>query len=171
MKKLTVRDIAEFAMLGALMFAGKKFIEFLPNVHPLTLLTVVYTVVYRRRAIYPLAVYLLLETAFSGFVWIVPYYYIFPLCYFVSLLVPRGASRVKRQVLYTLICTFFGIAFGALYAPWQAVMYGLNLERTLLWISAGLPYDIVHAVANCILSFLIIPIANGIEKIKSSARR
>lgn len=166
-----MREVAEFAMLGALMFAGKKIMEFLPNVHPITMLTAVYTVVYRRRAIYPLAVYLLLETAFSGFLWIVPYYYIFPLCYLSVLCVPRGIAKAKRQVFYTLICTFFGIAFGTLYAPWQAIMYGLNLERTLAWICAGLPYDTVHAVANFILSFLIIPIANGIEKIKSSASR
>ncbi len=158
-------------MLGALMFAGKKFMEFLPNVHPLTFLTVVYTAVYRRCAIYPVAVYLLLETAVSGFFWIVPYYYIFPLCHFAVLCVPSGMAKGKKQFFYTLICTFFGIAFGALYAPWQAVMYGLDLEKTLSWIAVGLPYDIIHAASNFILSFAVMPIARGLERARTALGR
>ncbi|MBQ6614406.1 MAG: hypothetical protein IIX18_03705 [Clostridia bacterium] len=167
MKKLSIRDITVFAMLGALMFAGKKIMEFLPNVHPLTLLTVVYTVVYRRRAIYPIIVYLVLETFISGsFMWTVPYYYIFPLCHFAALLVPADFSDVKKQVCYTFICTFFGIAFGSLYAPWQAFMWGLDFTKTLRWIAVGLPYDVIHAAGNFALSFAILPIVKGLEKTK-----
>ena len=169
MKKLTIRDVAVFAMLGALMFAGKKIMEFLPNVHPVALLTMVYTVAYRRRGIFPVIVYLLLETAFGGFLWTVPYYYIFPLCYVATLLVPAGLSRGKRQICYTVICTFFGIAFGCLYAPWQAVMWGLSFEKTLAWIAAGLYFDIIHAVGNFALSFAIIPLAEALVQISNYA--
>jgi hypothetical protein len=147
------------------MFAGKKIMEFLPNVHPVTFLTVAYTVVYRRRAIYPLAVYFALETLISGnFVWIVQYFYIFPLCHIVTLLVPDGFSNAKKQICYTLICTFFGIAFGTLYSPWQAIMWGLDFTKTLRWIAVGLPYDVIHAAGNFALSFAILPIVNGIRK-------
>ncbi len=156
-------------MLGTLMFAGKELMEFLPNVHPLTLLTVVYTVVYRRYAIFPIVVYLALETLFGGGIpWTVPYYYIFPICYFVTLLVPNGMSGGKKQICYTLICTFFGIAFGTLYAPWQAIMFGLSFEKTLAWIAAGFYFDVVHAIANFALSFTIMPLARGIEKARKT---
>lgn len=171
MKKLSIRDIAVFAMLGALMFAGKKIMEFLPNVHPLTALTIVYTIVYRRRGIFPLIVYLLLETVVSGGItWIVPYYYIFPLCHLVTLLVPRNLSGWKAQVCYTAICTFFGISFGTLYAPWQVIMYGLSFEKTLAWIAAGLSFDIVHAVGNFAMSFAILPLAQGLTRARSSLK-
>ena len=171
MKRLNIREITLFAILGALMFAGKKIMEFIPNVHPLTLLTVVYTVVFRRRGIFPVMVYLLLESVFGGFVWSVPYYYIFPLCYLLTLLVPKGVSRWKKQVCYTAICTFFGIAFGCLYAPWQAVMWGLSFEKTLMWIAAGFTFDIIHAVGNFALSFAVIPLANGFDRISNYASK
>lgn len=157
-------------MLGALMFAGKKIMEFLPNVHPLTVLTVVYTIVYRRRGIFPIAVYLLLETVVSGGItWVVPYYYIFPLCHFVTLLVPQRMSRRKQQVFYTLICTFFGIAFGTLYSPWQAIMFGLSFEKTLAWIAAGFTFDIVHAIGNFAMSFTVMPLSGALDRIANNA--
>ncbi|MBR5539448.1 MAG: hypothetical protein IKU61_06075 [Clostridia bacterium] len=171
MKKLTVRDIAVFAMLGALMFAGKKIMEFLPNVHPLAVLTMVYTIAYRRRGIFPIIVYLLLETAFGGFLWTVPYYYIFPLCHAATLLVPADASKWKRQICYTAICTFFGIAFGCLYAPWQAIMWGLSFEKTLAWIAAGAYFDIIHGIGNFALSFAIIPLAGALVQISNCASK
>ena len=171
MKKLTIRDVAVFAMLGALMFAGKKIMEFLPNVHPLALLTMVYTVAYRRRGIFPVIVYLLLETAFGGFLWTVPYYYIFPLCYVATLLVPAGLSRWKRQICYTVICTFFGIAFGCLYAPWQAIVFmkTFDFERILAWIVAGLPWDFVHGVSNFFCGMLIMPIVRALRIAEGNA--
>ena len=36
-----------FAMLGAIMFCSKIFMEFLPNIHLLGMLTMTYTVVFR----------------------------------------------------------------------------------------------------------------------------
>ena len=79
--RLTVREITVFAMLGAVMFAGKKLVEWIPNVHPATMLTMVYTLAYRKKGIIPVIVYLVLETVFTGGItWLVPYYYIFPLC-------------------------------------------------------------------------------------------
>ena len=79
--RLTVREITVFAMLGAVLFAGKKLVEWIPNVHPATMLTMVYTLAYRKKGIIPVIVYLVLETVFTGGItWLVPYYYIFPLC-------------------------------------------------------------------------------------------
>ena len=41
--RLTVREMAIFSMLGALMFTSKIVMELLPNVHLLGVLTIVYT--------------------------------------------------------------------------------------------------------------------------------
>ena len=61
-------------MLGAIMFATKVIMEFLPNIHPLGLLTVVYTVVFRKRALIPIYIYVFLNGLFSGFsFWWLPY--------------------------------------------------------------------------------------------------
>ena len=43
--KLTVRETAVFAMLGALMYASKMIMELAPNIHLLGAFTVAFTVV------------------------------------------------------------------------------------------------------------------------------
>ena len=52
--KLTTRELTIFAMLGALMYASKVIMEVAPNVHLLSVFTVAFTVVYRRKALYPI---------------------------------------------------------------------------------------------------------------------
>lgn len=47
--KLTVREIAVFGMLGAVMYASKIIMEFIPNVHLIGVFTVAFTVVYRKK--------------------------------------------------------------------------------------------------------------------------
>ena len=41
-------------MLGALILASKTLLEAVPNIHPVTMLLMAYTVVYRKKAIFPL---------------------------------------------------------------------------------------------------------------------
>ena len=49
-----------FAMLGALMFASKKLMEALPNIHLIGLLVTVSTIVFRKKALFPIYIYVLL---------------------------------------------------------------------------------------------------------------
>ena len=42
--KLTARETAVFAMLGAIMYASKIIMEFAPNIHLLGVFTIAYTV-------------------------------------------------------------------------------------------------------------------------------
>ena len=52
--KLTIRETAIFAMLGSVMYASKMVMEILPNVHLLGVFTIAYTIVYRKKALYPI---------------------------------------------------------------------------------------------------------------------
>ena len=58
--KLTVRETAIFGMLGALMYASKMIMEFAPNIHLLGVFTIAFTVVYRKKALYPIYIFILL---------------------------------------------------------------------------------------------------------------
>ncbi len=167
-KRLTAREVAIFAMLGALMLASKTLLEAVPNIHPVTMLLMVYTVVYRKKAIFPLFVYLVLDTLKWGIMTMVPYFYIFPLCWLCTLCVPTTLSNAKKQICYTAICTFFGLAFGTLYAPWQALVFmkSFKLSKILAWIAAGLPYDLLHAAGNFAASLLILPLSALLLKLE-----
>ena len=72
--KLTTREITVFAMLGAVMYASKIIMEVIPNVHLLGTFTIAFTVVYRKKALYPIYTYVILNGIFSGFAtWWLPY--------------------------------------------------------------------------------------------------
>ena len=57
--KLTIRETVVFGMLGALMYASKMIMEIAPNVHLLGVFIIAFTVVYRKKALYPIYIFIL----------------------------------------------------------------------------------------------------------------
>ena len=157
--KLTVREITIFAMLGGVMYASKLIMEFAPNVHLLGVFTIAFTVVYRKKALYPIYTYVLLNGMFSGFAtWWIPYLYLWTVLWGVVMLLPRNMSNKMQTIVYMIVCAAHGFLFGTLYAPAQAILYGLDFRGMIAWIVAGLPWDFVHGVSNFFCGILIMPI-------------
>lgn len=154
--KLKIKDIAIFAMLGALMYASKLVMNALPNIHLIGVFIVAVTVVYRRRALYPIYIFVFLTGLFEGFgVWWIPYLYIWAVLWGAVMLLPEKA----HPVFLILMCSLHGFLFGVLYAPAQALIFHLSLKSTVSWVIAGFPYDAIHGVSNLICgSILIIPL-------------
>lgn len=156
---LTAREMAVFSMLGAVMFCSKILMEILPNIHLLGMFTMVYTLVYRKKALFPIYVYVILNGIFAGFAaWWVPYLYIWTVLWAVTMLLPKKMPLWAAAVVYPLVCSLHGFCFGILYAPVQALLFGFNLEQTIAWIIAGFPWDILHGISNFAAGFLIIPL-------------
>ena len=159
--KLNVREITLFGMLGAVMYCSKILMEFLPNVHLLGALTVAYTIAFRKKALYPIYIYVFLNGLFTGFsTWWIPYLYIWTVLWAVVMLLPRKTNRL----VYMLVCSAHGFLFGTLYAPAQAIMYGLNFQGMIAWIVAGFPYDCIHGISNFFMGIIIAPIASLLKR-------
>lgn len=156
--KLTVKEIAVFSMLGAVMYASKMIMEVVPNVHLLGVFTIAYTVVYRKKALYPIYIYVILNGIFSGFAtWWIPYLYIWTILWGVVMFLPKNMPQKIEPIVYMLVCAAHGFLFGTLYAPAQAILYGLSFEGMIAWIVAGLPWDVIHGVSNFFCGMLIVP--------------
>ncbi len=152
-------------MLGAIMFCSKIIMEVLPNIHLLGVLTMVYTLVFRKKALIPIYLYVLLNGLYAGFsMWWVPYLYVWAILWGITMLLPARMPKKLAYVVYSAVCSLHGLAFGALYAPAQAVMFGMNAEQTVAWIIAGLPFDAIHAIGNFAVGFLILPLAEFLKK-------
>lgn len=157
--KLTIREIAVFGMLGGIMYASKLIMELIPNVHLLGVFTIAYTVVYRKKALYPIYTYVILNGILCGFAaWWVPYLYLWTLLWGAVMLLPKRIPKKVQPIVYMSVCAAHGFLFGTLYAPAQALLYGLNLKGMIAWIAAGLPWDAVHGVSNFFCGILIVPI-------------
>ncbi len=148
-----------FAMLGSMMFASKKLMEFIPNVHLLALFIVATTVVFRWKALYPLYIYILLDGVFLGFspFW-VPYLYIWAILWGAAMLLPKKMPLWLQIPVYALVCGLHGILFGVLWAPAQAVMFHLSWGGTLAWSAAGFPFDLVHGISDLCFGLLVVPL-------------
>lgn len=156
--KPTIREIVVFGMLGAVMYASKLIMEWIPNVHLLGVFTVAFTVVYRKKALYPIYTYVLLDGIFSGFAaWWIPYLYLWMILWGAVMLLPKKMPKAVQPVVYMTVCAAHGFLFGTLYAPVQALMYGLSFEGMVAWILAGLPFDCIHGISNFFCGILIVP--------------
>ena len=166
--KNKVKETAIFGMLGAVMFASKMLMEILPNIHLLGTLIVAITVVYRKKALYPIYIYVFLNGIFAGFaMWWIPYLYVWTILWAATMLLPKNMPAKIAPVVYAVVCALHGFAFGVLYAPAQAIMFGLNFDATIAWITAGLPFDIIHGISNLCCGVLIVPI---IKLLKNSEK-
>lgn len=170
--KLTTREITVFAMLGAVLYASKILMELAPNIHLLGVFIVAFTVVYRKKALYPVYIYVILNGIFSGFAaWWIPYLYIWTVLWGFVMLLPKKMPKKIRPFVYMTVCAAHGFLFGTLYAPVQAVLLGLGLQGMISWIIAGLPFDFIHGISNFFCGILIMPMISVLRLAERSMSR
>ena len=169
--QLSVLETALFAMFGGMMFASKVLMARIPNVHLIALFIMVLTTVYRFKALFPIAIYILLEGLVYGFsVWWIPYLYLWPLLWGVVMLLPKNLSDRWRLILYPVFGLLHGLSFGTLFAPVHALAFRLSFQGMIAWIAAGFPWDVVHGVSNFVIAFLSVPLIRLIRKLDHKMR-
>ena len=168
----TTREAAIFAMLGAIMYCSKVLLEFAPNIHLIGTLITAFTVVYRKKALYPIYVYVLLTGMFNGFAtWWIPYLYIWTILWAAVMLLPQSLPKKVQPLVYMLVCAAHGFLYGTLYAPAQALLYGMPFRGMIAWIIAGLYFDCIHGISNFFCSILIVPIISTLRLAERNATR
>ena len=167
--RLSLREMTVFAMFGVIMYTSKLVMEAIPNVHLLGMFTMLLTVVYRTKALYPIYTYVMLNGLFAGFsLWWMPYLYVWTILWGITMLLPRNMKPAVAAFVYPVICALHGLAFGILYAPAQALMFGFSWQQMIAWIVAGLPWDAIHAVGNLVAGLLILPFSKLLQQLNRS---
>lgn len=167
---LTPVEMTVFAMLGALMYCSKILMEWAPNIHLLGMFTMVFALSYRKKGLIPLYVYILINGLYAGFAtWWIPYLYIWTVLWGVTMLLPKKMPTAAKAVVYPIVCCLHGLAFGTLYAPAQAILFGLDFEKMLAWIAVGFPWDVVHAVGDFAAGFLVLPLCKLLGRLDKNA--
>ena len=168
--KLTIREMAVFGMLGALMYASKMIMEIAPNVHLLGVFTIAFTVVYGKKALYPIYIFILILGVFNGFAtWWIPYLYVWTVLWAITMLLPKKMPKKVRPIVYMVVNACHGFLYGTLYAPAQAILFGLSFEKMIAWIVTGLPFDFVHGVSNFLCGILIVPIISVLMRLEQNS--
>ena len=165
--KLTAREVCIFGLLGALMYASKAIMAVIPNIHFVSTFIVAITCVYRKKALYPIYIFVLIAGLLDGFgTWWLPYLYIWLPLWMGVMLLPKKMKTRMKMLLCMIICSLHGFLYGILYAPAQALLFGLDFDGMVAWIIAGLPFDIAHGIGNFFGGILIYPIINILKQTK-----
>lgn len=170
--KLNLKEIILFGILGAMMFASKLIMEVFPNIHLLALFIVTLTVIFRQKALYPIAVFVFITGLYAGFAfWWIPYLYVWAVLWGMVMLLPRKMPPWLAPIVYAVVAMLHGFLYGTLYAPAQALIYDMSFEGMVTWIIAGLPFDFLHGVSNLVVcGLLTLPFVRLLERLKKQYR-
>lgn len=147
---LTVRETVLFGILGAMTFAAKYVMSFLPNIEPVSLCVMLFAVVFGKKWVYPVYLYVAMEILFYGIsLWNINYLYIWA--------VPAIAAALLRDMQsplsWALLSGTFGLLFGALCGIVDIFIGGFGYAVTK-WIS-GIPFDIAHCLGNFAIALVL----------------
>lgn len=148
-------------LLAAILFVLQVVFGFLPNVEPVTILIIIFTLVLGRKTLVIIYTFALLEGIFYGFgIWWIMYLYVWTILYFIVRLMRKNES----VVIWAVVGGGFGLAFGALCAIPYAGAGGIGAG--ISWWTAGILFDIFHGEGNFfIILILFKPVYNIVSRL------
>lgn len=159
--KLSIRDMALLAIMGALMFASQVVMASLPNIHIVALLIILTTFMFGWKALYSVGIFVLLEGLMYGFgPWWLGYIYIWPLLVVVTVIFRANTD----PLFWAVVSGLHGLFFGALCAIPQIFILGFN--GAIAWWISGIPFDLLHCAGNFVIALVLIkPLRSLTEKL------
>lgn len=169
--KLKLWEMALMPIFGGIMFVSKLIMDALPNIHLIAMFIVLFTIVFRWKALIAIYTFVFLTGVYGGFgLWWVPYLYIWTILWAFVMILPQKMPYAVATVVYIVVCGLHGFLYGTLYASFQALAFGLSFDGMITWIIAGIPFDVTHGISNICTATLIMPAAvplkRAVDKIK-----
>ncbi len=147
---MPLADTVLFGVLGALMFALKLAMAALPNIEPVSLLVMVFAVVFGWKALYPTALYVILEILVYGLgIWNVYYLYVWPILAVAAILL----RKMESPLGWAVFSGVFGLLFGALCGIADIFIGGFGYAAAK-WVS-GIPFDLLHCGGNFVIALVL----------------
>lgn len=163
-KKMSVNTVETvvLALLASLMLLVQVVLSPLPNVELVSLLCIVYTLVFRKKTIFIIAVFVLIEGLIYGFaMWWFSYIYIWFILFGIAMLF----SKITHPFIWAVIGGVYGLVFGLLSSFPYFVVGGFEMALAY-WVS-GIPFDITHSIGNFFSILLLFkPLYNVLNKLE-----
>ena len=161
---MTTKCLVRDALLAAVLLVVQISLSWLPNVELVSLLLIVYTLVFRKHVWGILYVFVALEGLIYGFgLWWFSWLYVWSiLCGAVFLL---WGDASPRPFSVSLLAAVFGMLFGLFCAASYLFMGGPG--AALAWWTAGIPFDILHGAANFLVTLVLFqPLYSLLTRLK-----
>lgn len=160
-KFLTIREIVLFGVLGALTFALQVVMAPLPNIEPVSLLVMLFMVIFGWKGLFPVYIFVAMEILFYGLgVWNAYYLYVW-LVLAIAAMAMRGMTH---PLGWAILSGAFGLMFGVLCGIADVFVGGFGYAATK-WI-AGISFDLLHCGGNFVIALvLFVPLRKLLEKL------
>ena len=160
-KTLTLREVALFGILAALTFGLKVAMSFLPNIEPVSLLVMLYAVIFGRKSVFPIYLYVVMEILFYGIqLWNINYLYVWTILALVAWILRKQNS----PLVWALVSGIFGLLFGLLCAP--VYLFSGGVAFAISWWASGIPFDVMHCAGNFAMALvLFVPLRRLLTKL------
>ncbi len=141
--KLKAREIVILGLMTALLLVAQVGLSFLPNIELVSLLIIVYTMVFRKKVFLIIYTFVLLEGFIYGFgTWWFTYLYVWT----VLALLAWCFREMESTLGWAILNAAFGLMFGALTALTNLFISGIG-GMISYWV-AGIPFDLMHCAGN-----------------------
>lgn len=166
-QKLTLRQVALFGVLGALTFGAKVAMSALPNIEPVSLMVMLFAVVFGWKCLYPIYLYVLMEIMLYGInLWNINYLYVWTILAVAAL----AMKKLRHPLWWALLSGLFGMAFGLLCTPVYMAIGGFDYG--IRWWLAGIVFDVPHAIGNFVIALvLFVPLRKLLERLYEKMNR
>lgn len=148
-------------------FAAKVVMAGLPNIEPVSLMVMLFAVVFGKKAFFPIYVYVFMEFALYGIhLWSVNYLYVWAILALAAL----SLRKLTHPLAWALISGLFGLFFGALCAPVDIAVGGLSYA-VAKWVN-GIPFDLLHCAGNFVIALtLFVPLRKLLSHLYAQMRK
>ena len=152
-----------FGMLGALMFALQVVMAPLPNIEPVSLLTMLFAVAFGWKSLYCIYTFVSMEILFHGIgLWNINYLYIWTVLAVAAIFL----RKMEPALGWALVSGVFGLAFGALCGIVDVFIGGFGYAAAK-WVS-GIPFDLLHCGGNFAVALVLWkPLHRLLQKLKN----
>ena len=149
-KKLSIREVVLFGVLGALTFALQVVMAGLPNIEPVSLLVMLFAVTFGWKSLYPVYVFVVMEILFYGIsTWNLYYFYVWAILAVVAIFL----RKTEHPLAWAMVSAVFGLCFGALCGIVDIFIGGWEYA-VAKWIS-GIPFDLLHCGGNFAVALIL----------------
>ena len=159
--RMPLVEVVLFGILGALTFGAKVVMAPLPNIEPVSLMVMLFAVVFGLKGLYPVMIYVLLEILVYGLgTWNIMYLYIWPILAIAAFLL----RKMRQPLAWAMLSGAFGLLFGVLCTPVDLFIGGFGYAAAK-WAS-GIMFDIFHCAGNFVIALLaFVPMRTLLTKL------
>ncbi len=175
---LSVRELCMLALSVALIEACKICMYQLPNIELTTFWLVIFTLFFGRKMWFVVPVFTVIEGMIFGFGdWWAMYLVAWPLL----VLIVSLLRRFDSAIVFAGVSGVFGLLFGFFCSGVHFILgaHGDGITEWLAsgaraafgWWIAGIPYDLIHGVANFLIMLVLYrPVTSVMKKMMSQRK-